>query len=37
VIGKYLVYYDDYHITAAYSLYLSRALTEDLKLSPAAT
>ncbi len=33
VIGKYLVYWDDYHITAAYSLYLARVLQQDLPLS----
>jgi hypothetical protein len=33
VIGRYLVYWDDYHITAAYSLYLARVLQQDLPLS----
>jgi peptidoglycan/LPS O-acetylase OafA/YrhL len=33
VIGRYEVYYDDYHITLAYSDYLSSVLTTALRLS----
>ena len=32
VIGKYEVYYDDYHITGTYSLYLTRVLSQALQL-----
>lgn len=33
IIGNYQVYYDDYHITASYSIYLSRVLGDALHLS----
>jgi peptidoglycan/LPS O-acetylase OafA/YrhL len=33
VIGKYQVYFDDFHITATYSLYLERVLGDALHLS----
>lgn len=33
VIGKYQVYFDDYHITATYSMYLARVLGDALHLS----
>ncbi len=33
VIGRYEVYYDDYHITLAYAVYLARVLNDALVLS----
>ncbi len=33
VIGKYEVYWDDYHITAAYALFLAGVLAKSLPLS----
>jgi peptidoglycan/LPS O-acetylase OafA/YrhL len=33
VVGKYEVFWDDLHITAAYSLYLARVLSDALALS----
>jgi hypothetical protein len=33
VVGKYQVYFDDYHITATYSVYLARVLDDALHLS----
>ncbi len=35
VIGRYEVYFDQYHVTAAYSFYLARVLSEALQLSAA--
>ena len=35
VIGKYLPYWDRYHITAAYSDYLARVLADALDLAKA--
>ena len=33
VIGKFEVYFDLYHVTAAYTFYLDRVLSEALSLS----
>ncbi len=35
VIGKYDVYFDEYHVAAAYSFHLARALSNDLPLAAA--
>jgi peptidoglycan/LPS O-acetylase OafA/YrhL len=35
VIGKFEVYFDQYHVTAAYTFYLSRVLSQALSLSAA--
>jgi SGNH domain (fused to AT3 domains) len=34
VIGRYEVYFDNYHITEAYSIYLGRVLSDALRLPP---
>jgi peptidoglycan/LPS O-acetylase OafA/YrhL len=33
VIGRYEVYFDDYHLTLAYTIYLARVLSEAMTLS----
>jgi peptidoglycan/LPS O-acetylase OafA/YrhL len=37
VVGKYQVYFDDYHVTATYSVYLARVLDDALHLSGGTT